>query len=128
MADLTAAQTLDMLADLAAGAIGDVFSQAELQRLFDRAGDDYNLAVYYGWRQIAGNAAKWTEYQVAQTKVSRAKAAEILKSMLELWGKESRTNANQVAILGAAPVPTIHKPQPLDEYPKSWPYRWSRWR
>lgn len=129
MTTLTSPQTLDMLADLAAGAINDVFTQDELQRLFDRAGDDYNLAVYYGWRQIFADSARWVDYQVAQTKVSRSQAAANILLALKLWADESRTNANQLQILGMRPVPTSHKPHPTDDpvYP-SWPRRWSRWR
>lgn len=130
MTTLTSEQTTDLLADLAAGAIDDVFSLAELQRLYDRAGDDYNLAVYYGWRQIAADSAKWVDYQVAQTKVNRSQAQAGILRMLALWGDESRTAANQVAILGMRPVPTKYKDTPADErcYPRStrWPYglRW----
>lgn len=115
MADLTPEQTLDMLADLAAGALNDVFTQAELQRLFDRAVDDYSLAVYYGWRQIAANASGWVDYQVAQTKVSRSQAYAHIKDMLTLWGDESRTTANQLQVLAMNPVPPKLKPVPADE-------------
>lgn len=111
---LTAEQTTDMLADLASGAINDVFTQIELDRLYTRGGEDYNLAVYYGWRQIAGDAARWVDYQVAQTKVSRSQAFAQIKTMLELWASDSRTTANQVKILGMRPVPTIWKDEPAD--------------
>lgn len=116
MATLSDAQTLDMLSDLAAGDINDVFSQTELQRFYDRAGDDYNLAVYYGWRQILADSAKWVDYQVAQTKVSRSQAFDHIKEMVTLWGNESRSVANQVQIVGANPVPTKHKPKPATDH------------
>ncbi len=112
---LSSDQTTDMLADLASGALNDVFTQIELDRLYARAGEDYNLAVYYGWRQIAGDAARWVDYQVAQTKVSRSQAFAQITTMLELWASDSRTTANQVAILGMRPVPTIWKDEPADE-------------
>lgn len=125
---LTAAQTLDMLADLASGALNDVFSQEELDRFFTRAGDDYNTAVYYGWRQILADSASWVNYRVAQTQVDKGDAFDHIAKMLKLWGAESRTNANQLRILGARPVPTSHKPRPVDDpaYPRR-PQRWSRW-
>ena len=125
---LTAAQTLDMLADLASGAIGDVFTQVELDRFFTRAGEDYNLAVYYGWRQIAGDSASWVNYRVAQTHVDRGDAFDHILAMLKLWGDEARTNANQLAIRGMRPVPTKWKPKPVDDpyYPQR-PPRWARW-
>lgn len=118
MADLTEPQTLDMLGDLAAGELDDVFSQAELQRFYDRAGNDYNLAVYYGWRQIFAAATKWVDYQVAQTKVSRSQAAARIKDALELWANESRIASNQLQVLGMNGVPPHHKPLPADDcYP-----------
>lgn len=113
---LTAEQTTDMLADLASGALNDVFTQVELDRLYTRAGEDYNLAVYYGWRQIFGESTKWVDYQVAQTKVSKSQAALRIKDALALWADESRTTANQVAIVGMRPVPTVWKNEPADEY------------
>lgn len=128
MTTLTVAQTLDLLADLAAGALGDVFTQDELQRLYDRAEDDYNLAVYYGWRQIAADSARWVSYKVAQTSVDRGAAFDHIAKMVAFWSGESRTAANQVLIVGANPVPTNIKPRPVDDTCGRWPYRWSRWR
>lgn len=127
MATLTAEQILDMLADLAAGDIGDVFTQDELQRFFDRAGDDYNLAVYYGWRQILANSASWIDYKVAQTSVSRSQAFDHILAMLKLWGDESRTLANQVKIVGMRPVPTKHKPVPADDTHTHGYFKRGRW-
>lgn len=118
MATLTAEQITDMQADLAIGDDESVFTNDELQRLYDRGGDDYNLAVYYGWRQILSASAKWVDYQVAQTKVSRSQAFEQIKVMVGFWQGESRSAANQVKIMGAVPVPTRHKPKPADAYPR----------
>ena len=128
MTTLTEAQTLDMLADLAAGDIDDVFSQDELQRFYDRAGDDYNLAVYYGWRQILADSAKWVNYTVAQTKVERGAAFDHIKAMVALWQGESRSVANQVSIDGANPVPTVWKPKPAtDDCYRNGYYKRGRW-
>lgn len=128
MTTLTSDQTTDMLFDLAAGDLGDVFSQEELQRLYDRAGGDYNLAVYYGWRGIFGDSARWVDYKVAQTSVSRSQAAANILKALELWGNESRTAANQVQILGMNPVPTRYKELPADEScPRHGYFRRGRW-
>jgi hypothetical protein len=124
---LTAEQTIDMLADLAAGALDDVFSQLELDRFYTRAGEDYNLAVYYGWRQILADSAKWVNYRVAQTQVDRGQAFDHILKMVALWADESRTNANQVKVVGIRPVPTKWKEQPDDEYRyRGDRYRW-RW-
>lgn len=129
MAVLTAAQITDMQGDLAIGNDESVFTDDELQRLFVRSGEDYNLAVYYAFRQIlASKVTSWVDYHVALTKISRSKAFDNLKALLALWQDLATTGANQVLIIGANPVPTIHKPRPMDEHPRGWPYRWSRWR
>lgn len=125
---LTVAQTLDMLGDLGAGDIDDVFSQVELQRFYDRAGDDYNTAVYLGWLQTLGNSAKWIDYRVAQTEIKRGDAFAHLEKMVGIWEKLANTGANQLSIVGMRPVPTSYKPRPADDkdYPRR-PQRWSRW-
>lgn len=129
MAELTAAQIADMQGDLAIGDDESVFTNDELQRLYVRASEDYNTAVYYAYRQIlASKVVAWTDYQVAQTKVSASQAFANLKTLVAEWQKTANTPTNQVKIVGANPVPTTHKPKPTDEYPRSWPYRWSRWR
>lgn len=126
---LTPAQLTDMYGDLAIGDDESVFTDVQLEQFFQRAGEDYNLAVYYGWRQILASSAKWVDYAVAQTKVSRSQAFDHIKAMVGFWADESRTNANQLAIVGMNPVPTVHKARPMDDtcYPK-WPARWTRWR
>jgi hypothetical protein len=83
---LTAQQILDMQADLAIGADESVFTDAELEALYTRAGDDYNTAVYYAWRQILAGSAAWVDYAVAQTKVSRSQAFDHIKAMVTFWG------------------------------------------
>lgn len=130
MAVLTAAQIIDMQGDLAIGDDESVFTDDELQRFYVRAGEDYNTAVYYGWLQILSGSAKWVDYQVAQTKVSRSQAFANIKAMLAVWKALATTGANQVLIAGMNPVPPRHKPVPADEYPhpRTWPYPWRRWR
>lgn len=130
MADLDANLTNDMLADLAAGALDDVFSQEELQRLYDRAGGDYALAVYYGWRQIYAASSKWVDYAVAQTKVSRSQAAANIAKMLEFWQGEARVAGNQLVSAGMAGVPPTWKQQPADAYcpPRGRNCSHSNWR
>lgn len=118
MTTLTAEQTLNMLRFLAAGNIDDVFSQVQLQALFDLAAGDFNTAVYLGWLEILGNSASWVNYRVAQTQVSRGDAFDHIKFMLELWQGRALTPANQLISAGIAPVPGRHKPRPYgDSHP-----------
>lgn len=126
---LSAVQIMHMQGDLAIGDDESVFTDAELQQFFERAGSDYNLAVYYGWRQILSGAAKWLNYRVAQTQVDRSQAFDHILAMVAFWADESRTNANQMRIVGMRPVPTAHKPRPAEEYARPdqyghYPWRW----
>lgn len=123
---LTADQLADMQADLAIGDDESVFTDEELERLFERANSDYSLAVYYGWRQILGGSAKWIDYKVAQTSVSRSQAFAHIRDMVLFWGNESRSTANQVRIMGMVPVPTIHKPEPAGDVRNGY-FRRGRW-
>lgn len=128
MATLTDEQLADLQADLGIDDSESVFTDEELQRLFDRAADDYGLAVYYGWRQLLSASAKYIDYKVAQTSVSRSQAFDHIKDMVAFWANESRTTANQVAIVGMNPVPTKHKPMPADDSCRTHGYyRRGRW-
>lgn len=120
MTMLTATETLTMLAYLGAGAIGDVFSQLELQQLFDDAGSNMNLAVYHGWLQIAANSVRWVNYRVAQTQVDRAVAFDHMLAMIRLWQDISMVASNQLISAGINPVPTVYKNRPGDAYPRPW--------
>lgn len=124
---LSATQLANMQADLAISDDESVFTDDELEALFQRASEDYNLAVYYAWRQVLAGSARWVDYQVAQTKVSRSQAFDHIKEMVAFWGAESRTAANQVLVVGMRPVPTPWKPVPADETEaRKWPRRWLR--
>lgn len=116
MATLTPEQLADLQADLGIDDTEAVFTDAELQRLYDRAGSDHNLSVYYGWRQVLSASAKWVDYKVAQTSVSRSQAFDHIKAMVEFWAGESRNAANQVRIMGLNGIPTRHKAKPSDQY------------
>lgn len=113
---LTAAQLADFQKDLAIDASQAVFTNDELNRLFERAGDDYNTAVYMAWRQIAAGATRWVDYKVAQTSINLSQARAHIKDMLTFWQGESKTPANQVMLLGLNQIPTQHKRLPGDVY------------
>lgn len=126
---LSAQQILDIRADLGIGASGaadEIFTDAELNVLFDRAGSNYNSAVYYGWRQILANATRYIDYKVAQTSVSRSQAFDHILRMVAFWGDESRTTANQLISAGINGVPTKHKPRPADDTRNGY-FRRGRW-
>mgnify|MGYP001561254232 FL=1 len=109
---LTADQLADMQGDLGITTDQAVFTDAELNRLFARTDSDYNGAVYLAYRQLLADATKLFNYTVGQTRIEREKVFDHVAKMVEFWKAESRTNANQLMILGLNEIPTRIKDQP----------------
>lgn len=103
-----------MQADLAVGAAQDIFTDDELDRLYERAASDYNLAVYYGFRQLLADANKFHDYQLANATIKRSQMRAHLKDMVDFWSEEARTTANQMLIVGGLKVPTQRPDMPID--------------
>jgi hypothetical protein len=115
---LSAEQLADIQGDLGITTDQAVFTDAELDRLYTRASSDYNTAVYLGYRQILADAAKLFNYSAGHTRVERAKTFDHVKAMVDFWKAESRTNANQLKILGLNEIPPRWKdtPDPMGDY------------
>lgn len=111
---LTAEQLSDMQADLAIGDDEAVFTDAALNRLYERTSENYNAAVYMAWIQIQAGAVNWVDYKVAQTAISRSQAFAHVKEMVALWAGMPGVAASQVRILGLAGIPPKHKDHPSD--------------
>lgn len=113
---LTATQLADFQSDLGIGSDEAVFTDAELERLYTRAADDYATAVYFAWRQLLAAATKYVDYRVAQTQESRSQAYSHIKDMVAYWRGESEdsTNVRGVAIAGVNPIPTAWKDAPYE--------------
>lgn len=111
---LTTEQLADFQADLGIDDSQAVFTDAALERLFVRAGEVYETAVWYAWRQLLAASTAYVDYQVAQTKVSRSQVHAHIKEMVAYWGDESdRVNNTQgVQILGLNEIPTKWKEEP----------------
>lgn len=95
-----------------------VFTNDELDDLYDSTdfgNSNIKSTVYWGWVILSGSAAKLYAYSVAQTKVSKDQVFDHVKQMVEFWAEESRTNSNQLAIVGMNSIPTRWKDQPADE-------------
>lgn len=124
---LTAAQIIDFQGDLDIDDSESVFTNEELERFYARASDDYNLAVYFAWRRLLGASAKWVDYRVAQTAVSKSQAFDHILQMVAFWASESKSADDQLISAGLNQVPTIFKRKPMDEYPHDGYYRRGRW-
>ena len=117
---LTTDQRTDMQGDLGITSDETVFTNTELDRLYTRASDDYNTAVYLGFRQLLADSAKFFNYTAGHTRIEREKVFEHVKAMVEFWKGEARTNANQLKILGLLEIPTRYKDEPDVPTPRTW--------
>ena len=121
---LTADQLADMQGDLGITADQAVFTDAELNRLFARTDSDYNGAVYLAYRQLLADATKLFNYTVGQTKIEREKVFDHVKAMVDFWKAESRTNANQLMILGLNEIPPRWKDEPDEPIQRMRHWNW----
>ena len=115
---LTADQLADMQADLGISDDQAVFTDAELERLFTRAGEVYESAVYLAWRQIFAQATTYIDYKVAQTEMKRSQVWDHIKAMLAHWKDEaaSASGATGALFVGLNGIPTLStsKDEPED--------------
>lgn len=112
---LTTDQLSDMQMDLGITNDQAVFTDTELNRLFERAESNYDKAVYFGWRVLLADTAKFFNYTAGQTRVERAVMFDHVKAMVDYWQKISQTTDNQLAILGLNEIPTKHKEIPYED-------------
>lgn len=116
---LDATQLADMQGDLGISADQTVFTDAELDRLYDRASGDYNTAVYLGYRQLLADANKFFDYTAGQTSVKRSQVRDHLKEMAAFWKDEARTAGNQMKMLGLRSIPPPCKDEPAESNSRS---------
>ena len=86
---LTATQLADMQADLGIGSDAAVFTNAELNRLYDRASSGYELAVAMAVRQLLMNAARFNDYTAGMNTEKKSQVFAQLKVMYEFWLAEA---------------------------------------
>jgi hypothetical protein len=109
---LSATQITDMQGDLGITSDQAVFTDAELNRLYERSDSDYNGAVYLAWRQLLADSAKFYNYTVGQTRIERAQTFKNVQAMADLWRDEARSAGNEVLIVGLSEIPPRSKEQP----------------
>jgi hypothetical protein len=65
--------------------VGAVFTDAELNRLYNRAEGNYEYTVALAWRQVLASASKMTDYKAAQSSESLSQLYTHIKAMVEYW-------------------------------------------
>jgi len=89
MATLTADLRADLQGDLGIGSTGDVFTAAELDRLYTRASSDYDLAVVYALDQLLVDAAKLNDYTAGASSEKKSQVFAQLTKMRGVWGQRA---------------------------------------
>lgn len=89
-----------------------VFTDAQLERLYERAESDLATAVYYAFRQLLANANKLYDYTAGLTSEKRNQVRQNIADSVAMWEKESRLNADQVGVVGATVIPNPRKDRP----------------
>jgi len=113
MADLSATQQSDIRADLAIDdANQDVFTDAQFNRLFVRAGEIYNETVGMALWQLLIDSAKFNDYTAGQTRERKAQIHSNLKDAYKTWRKDNVASATQLKIVGMTAVPPRVKDKP----------------
>ena len=113
---LTADQLTDFQSDLGISDDETVFTDVELERLFARANEVYEAAVYMAWRQIFAQATKYIDYKVAQTEEKRSQVWDHIKAMMAHWKAEAdaASGVQGAAFVGLNVIPTRSKEEPYD--------------
>ena len=111
---LTTEQLADLQGDLGIDDSEAVFTDAELERLFQRAGEVYETAVYKAWCQLLAASTKYIDYRVAQTEEKRSQVYQHIKDMVAHWKAESDAvnNTQGVRIVGMTEIPPRRKEEP----------------
>ena len=86
MATLDSDQLSDIQADLGISDDEAVFTDDELNRLYTRAGSDYDKSMVYAIDQLMMDAAKFNDYKAGSSTESKSQVFDHLKAMRQVWG------------------------------------------
>lgn len=114
MADLTADQLSDLQADLGVIDDGTVWTNIELNRLWARAGENYNATILLALRQLYIASLKENDYTAGQTSEKRS---QLRQGLLEAIGYYEGviTQASQIQLIGLRSTPVTLRSLPYGE-------------
>lgn len=112
---LSAEQLSDLQADLSIGSDQGVFTDNELNRLYERASEDYDSTLVLAWRQLLASANRFNDYTAGQTSEKKSQVRAHIRDTLEYYEDRVQRSGNQVAIVGMRRVPPVYKEVPAGE-------------
>jgi hypothetical protein len=83
---LTLTQRTDLQQDLGITASQAVFTDAQLDRLYERAGSVYELTVCLALDQLLMDAAKLNDYTAGASSEKKSQVFAQLQAMRKVWG------------------------------------------
>ena len=96
--ELTPDQLGDIRADIGDTGATPAFSDAELQRLYERAGDDWDLLKYLAYNQLVSVAAKRVDYTANMSEEKASQVFTHLKQLRDDLSKRLGLNAPVVVV------------------------------
>ncbi len=119
---LSADQLTDMQGDV--GLVTDpldpnyglVFTDTELNRLYNRANGAYLLGVILAFDQLLADSAKWVNYVEGQTQEARSDRFKQIMQLVE-YKRQQWIATEGYAMVHIRPVPTPCRDRPYDRYP-----------
>lgn len=89
MATLSSDQLTDVQGDLGISDDEGVFTDTELNRLYTRAGGDYEKTVAFAYRQLWANALKFTRYTQGRSSEDKTAIRDALKDAMMYWEQKA---------------------------------------
>lgn len=108
---LSIVQLEDFRADIGDTATTPAFTDPELQRLYVRAGENYNRAVLLAIEQLIANAAKFNDYTQNESQEKKSQIFDHLLRLRAMWEDKVNTK-KQVGIVGLKSIPPKCKDKP----------------
>lgn len=103
----------DLRADLGDQTAPYAFSNAELDRLYARQGEDYDKTLLLAIKQLLFNSAKFYDYVSGHTRQEQEKIFDHLKALYTML-KAEVDSKQQVQILGLRTTPPYDREKPTD--------------
>ena len=109
---ITADQISDFRKDVGDNGSTEVFSDEEIERLFERCEEDYQKMVVLGFDQILADAAKLHDYAAGQSRETLSQVVKNLERARDRAQEKYRENQGQIRFVGSRIIPPKTRQEP----------------
>ncbi|MBZ0293571.1 MAG: hypothetical protein K8L99_13470 [Anaerolineae bacterium] len=113
---LTDEQIEDFRDDIGDNGEPPAFSNTKLQRLFTRAGENYNQAVLKAIDQLLGNSWTFNDYTQNESQEKKQQIFENLRKLRAIWqakvDEDAQASSSQIILTGMRTIPGRKKSRP----------------